>query len=63
MDLTSPAFRPEVQTFINASETLLSPALLSESLTSEECDVIAYYVTMLSSTKHPWAKTLTVRNA
>jgi hypothetical protein len=56
-------FRPEVQAFISATETLLSPALLGTELTADECDIIAYYIMTLSSAKHPWAKELTVRYA
>jgi hypothetical protein len=56
-------FRPEVQEFIAATETLLSPASLGTELTSDECDIIAYYVMTLSNAKHPWAKELTVRYA
>lgn len=61
--MQSPSFRPEVQDFIRATETLLSPALLGQSLTPEECDIIAYYVMTLSNAKHPWGKELTVRYA
>lgn len=56
-------FRPEVQQFIRASETLVSPALMNSDLTPEECDIIAYYVMTLSNAKHPWGKALTVRYA
>jgi hypothetical protein len=56
-------FHPAVQAFIRASETLLSPASIGEELTPEECDVIAYYVMMLSNAKHPWGKALMVRYA
>jgi hypothetical protein len=56
-------YRPEVQNFIRATETLLSPASLGSDLTPDECDIIAYYVMSLSNAKHPWAKELTVRYA
>jgi hypothetical protein len=56
-------FRPEVQQFIRAAETLISPALMDSDLTPDECDIIAYYVMTLSNAKHPWAKDLTVRYA
>jgi hypothetical protein len=62
MQSSSP-YRPEVQAFIRATETLLSPVSLSGDLTPDECDIIAYYVMALSSAKQPWAKDLTVRYA
>ena len=40
--------RKEVQSFLEASEVLLSPALLQTELTSEECLLIADYVTNLA---------------
>ena len=59
---TSP-YRQEVQAFIRATETLLSPISLGNDLTSEECDIIAYYVMTLSTAKQPWGKGLTIRHA
>jgi hypothetical protein len=56
-------FRPEVQSFIRATEAILSPALLGEDLNPEERDIIAYCVMSLSPAKHPWVKELTVRYA
>jgi len=40
---TMQALRPEIQAFIRASETLLSPASLGTPLTNEERELIAYY--------------------
>ncbi len=57
------SLRPEVQEFVRATESILSPALLGGDLTQEECDIIAYYVMSLSNAKHPWGKDLTVRYA
>ena len=57
------SLRPEVQAFVRPTESILSPALLGQELTQEECDIIAYYVMSLSNAKHPWAKDLTVRYA
>lgn len=37
------ALCPEIQAFIRASETLLSPASLSRPLTQEERELVAYY--------------------
>jgi hypothetical protein len=56
-------FRLEVQQFIRAAETLVSPALMDSDLTREECDIIAYYVMTLSNARLPWGKDLTVRYA
>ncbi len=50
--------RKEVQSFLEASEVLLSPALLQTELTSEECLLIADYVTNLADPKRPWGKSL-----
>jgi hypothetical protein len=61
--MESSPFSREVQAFISASEAILSPVSRGQSLTPEECDIIAYYVMMLSSAKQPWAKELTVRYA
>ncbi len=37
------ALRSEIQAFIRASETLLSPASLGTPLTNEERELVAYY--------------------
>ncbi len=43
-------FRKEIQEFIRASETILSPASLDEPLTLEEAQIVKYYV--ISLNKH-----------
>jgi hypothetical protein len=53
--------REEVRDFAQAAETLLSPALLTSELTTDECDLIKEYVMMLSNTRHPWSKGLPIR--
>lgn len=50
--------RPAVEAFISATETLLSPVLHPSDLTSEECELIAQYVTSLSNVKTPWSRYL-----
>ncbi len=50
--------RKEVQNFLEASEILLSPALLQPALTSEECLLIADYVMNLANPNTPWAASL-----
>ena len=42
------ALRPEIQAFIRASETLLSPASLDRPLTQDEMQVVAYYAKTLA---------------
>lgn len=49
--------RKEVHDFLQASDSLRSPAILTE-LTHEECDLIAEYVMSLSHAKHPWSRSL-----
>lgn len=53
--------RKEVQEFLQASESLLSPASLTSDLTREECDLIAEYVMSLSHAKHPWSRSLIMK--
>jgi hypothetical protein len=55
--------RKEVQQFVDAAETLLSPRLLGSNLTDDECLLIAEYVMSLSQAKHQWSKALLVRFA
>ena len=50
--------RKEVQDFLEASETLLSPALLGSGLTPEECLLIADYVMNLCNSDTPWGEPL-----
>ena len=50
--------RKEVLAFVDASEYLLSPAMISPDLTPEECQVIAEYVMTLSKNNNPWSKLL-----
>jgi hypothetical protein len=50
--------RKEVQDFLEASETLLSPALLGSDLTPEECLLIADYVMHLVDSERPWGTAL-----
>jgi len=50
--------RKEVQSFLEASEVLLSPALLQTELTSEECLLIADYVMNLATSQTPWGEYL-----
>ena len=50
--------RKEVLDFINASEYLLSPAMISPKLTPEECQVVAEYVMSLSKNNNPWSNLL-----
>jgi hypothetical protein len=57
-DVTSPSIVtlcPAVQAFVNASETLLLPALRPSGLTPDECQLIAQYVMDLSKVKTPWS--------
>lgn len=61
--MQSISVRKEVQDFLQASETLLSPALRTSELTCEECNLIAEYVMSLSHAKHPWSKSLIMRYA
>jgi hypothetical protein len=53
--------RKEVEDFMRAAETILSPVLLSPELTPEECDLIAEYVKSLSQAKHPWSRSLPIK--
>lgn len=53
--------RKKVSDFLLASEALLSPALRSSELTTEECDLIAEYVMTLLRSSNPWSKALPVR--
>ena len=41
-------YRKAISDFIRASETILSPAILGESVTEEERKVIEFYVEALS---------------
>lgn len=41
-------YRKEVSDFIRIAETLLSPASLGEPLTTEECQVIEFYLASLA---------------
>ncbi len=50
--------RKEVQNFFDASETLLSPAILGSDLTPEECLLIADYVMNLATSQTPWGEYL-----
>ena len=50
--------RQEVQNFLQASDALLSPAVLQSELTPEECLLIADYVMNLSDSNKPWGKNL-----
>ena len=50
--------RKEVMKFLEASEILLSPALLEIDLTPEECLLIADYVMNLADPKRPWGQSL-----
>jgi hypothetical protein len=56
-------FRPEVQDFIRATETILAHTLLNPPLTRDECDAIAQYAMALSHYKHPWSTALSSRYA
>jgi hypothetical protein len=42
--------RPEVITFLNAAETLLSPILLTRPFNEDECGMIAAYVESIKMT-------------
>ena len=53
--------RKEVRDFVQAAETLLSPALLGSELTTDECDLIGEYVITLSNAKQPWSKVLPIK--
>ena len=53
--------RKEVQDFVQAAETLLSPALRTSEFTPEECYIITEYVVTMSHQKQPWSKELPVR--
>jgi hypothetical protein len=55
--------RKEVQDFIAAAETLLSPRLLGSQLTEDECQLVAEYLISMSQGNHQWSKALTVRLA
>lgn len=48
--------RQEVQNFLQASDALLSPAVLQSDLTPEECLLIADYVMNLSDSNKPWER-------
>lgn len=67
MDVTKSKFevkvhlRREVHEFIEAAETLLSPALLDSDLTEEECGYIREYVMAMSHARHPWSKGLPIK--
>lgn len=50
--------RKEVEDFLKASETLLSPALRQSELSPEECLLIADYVMSLSDPKTPWGTSI-----
>jgi hypothetical protein len=56
-------YRREMQDFIRITETLLSPASLGDSLTPEECDIIAYLRDESLQCETPVGKDLTVRYA
>jgi hypothetical protein len=51
----------DVQDFIQAAERLLSPALRTSPLTSDECDLIGEYLMSMSNAKHPWSKRLPIK--
>lgn len=51
----------DVLDFIKAAETLLSPAMRTSELTSDECEIIAEYLITMSQVKHPWSKVLPVK--
>ena len=54
--------RVEVKNFMVAAEILLSPAMRNYKFTPDECDLIRDYVMSLSHAKHPWSKTLPIKN-
>lgn len=60
--MQSIAVRKEVQDFMQVSESLRSPAILTE-LTREECELIADQVMSLSHAKQPWSKSLITKYA
>jgi hypothetical protein len=45
--------RTEVKDFMRMSERLISLALQSGKLSSEECDILSYYAKDLHNTTHP----------
>jgi hypothetical protein len=47
------AVRQEIKEFIKTSERLISLARQTDELSSEECQILDYYVTELKSTVHP----------
>ena len=66
MDVTKSEFevkvhlRREVHEFIEAAETLLSPALLDSDLTDVECEYIREYLMTMSRAGHPWSNGLPI---
>lgn len=66
MDVTKSEFevkvhlRREVHEFIEAAETLLSPALLDSDLTDVECEYIREYLMTMSRAGYPWSKGLPI---
>jgi hypothetical protein len=52
---------PAVQTFVSASESLLSSALRPSDLSPDECELIAQHIMALSHVKTPWSGFLVSR--
>ena len=46
-------FRKEVNEYIRAAETLLSPASMDKPLTKEECKIVEFYTSSLSDGFYP----------
>lgn len=53
-----PHLRPVIRAFVDASETLLSPALTPPDLTPKECEAVAQSVIALSGATAPWCECL-----
>jgi hypothetical protein len=56
LDTVVRVFARRWKPFANSAETLLSPALLGQELTPEECILIADYVMNMADTEKSWGK-------